>query len=79
MLKFLITSDKKRAILKLTEAGLTHEHRFSPTSFRTLALLIVNDVLPHKQTPIYLKLMKNSQHSPELLLKQAVFVHLLLQ
>ena len=79
MMKFLLSSERKRAAQKLTEIGVVSATRSPLTVFRKLALVVVNEVLKGNRLNSYLSAMTKELSTPDLLLKYAVFIHLYLQ
>ena len=54
MLKFLMSSDRKRTLQKLEETGLSTKTCKVNTSFRSMALLVLVEVIRGKHLKVYL-------------------------
>ena len=79
MLKFLMSSDRKRALLKLEEVGLDARTSKQITSFRSMAMLVLIELVRGKHLNVYLDEMERVTLSPELILKYSILVHIYLQ
>jgi hypothetical protein len=74
-----MSSEKKRALQKLAEVNMGAGGCRLVTPFRSLALLVTSEVAKGDRLGHYLEAMARAAPTPDLLLKQAVLVHILIQ